>query len=170
MTEAIPFYVRARCLILGCGNVLYGDDGFGPAVASRLADGLLPAGTAVLDAGTGARNVLFDLLLAERGPEQLIVVDAVNRGRRPGELFLLDLDEIPLEKRDDFSLHQAPTSNLLAELREKRGTNVTVVACQSAWIPGEMASGLSPEVEAAVGPACARVRALASVAAAAAAC
>jgi coenzyme F420 hydrogenase subunit delta len=153
-----PGYVRARCLVLGCGNILLGDDGFGPAVAARLGAETLPAGVMVMDVGTGARGVLFDLLLSEHGPERIIVVDAVDRGRTPGEAFWLEIEDIPAIKTDDFTLHQAPTSNLLRELRDRRNTTVDVLACQAGSIPTEVQVGLSPAVEQAVERACAMIR------------
>jgi len=154
-----PFYVKARCLVIGCGNILYGDDGFGPAVAARLEAEGVPEDVAVMDVGIGARKVLFNLLLSERVPSLVVVIDAVDRGRSPGELFWIDIGQVPPEKADDFSLHQAPTSNLLAELRDERGVAVEILACQSAHIPGEVECGLSSEVSAAVGKACEVIRA-----------
>ncbi|MDI7267944.1 MAG: carbamoyltransferase HypF, partial [Myxococcota bacterium] len=149
-----PHYIKARCLILGCGNLLFGDDGFGPAVAERLAREGVSDGVVVMDAGTGVRTVLINVVLSERRPPLVIVVDAVDRGRKPGDLFWIDLEEIPENKRDDFSMHHAPTSNLLRDLREAGGVEVEVLACQSGWIPREVRCGLSPEVSAAVPKAC----------------
>jgi len=155
--DPAPSYVYSRCLVLGCGNVLYGDDGFGPCVAARLEAQGLPPGAAVIDAGTGVRKVLFNLLLSCRLPSLILVVDSVDLRRNPGDVFWLDLSEMPREKSDDFSMHQAPTSNLLAELRDHRGVTVEVLACQTASIPMEVTTGLSPEVDAAAGRACALV-------------
>jgi len=155
----VPFYVKARCLVLGCGNILYGDDGFGPAVAARLEAEGVTEGAWAMDVGTGARKVLFNLMLSERTPSLVIVVDAVDRGRPPGDLFWIDIGEVPAEKADDFSLHQAPTANLLAELRDGRGVTVEILACQPAHIPREVEHGLSAEVSAAVGKACEMIRA-----------
>jgi coenzyme F420 hydrogenase subunit delta len=158
MDDPAPFYVKARVLILGVGNILYGDDGFGPAVAQRLESAGLPADIAVMDVGTGVRKILFNLLFSERHPELVVVVDAVDRGWPPGELRWIDLEQIPANKTDDFCLHQAPTSNLLRELRDEAGLPVEVLACQSKWIPKEMESGFSPEVGAAVERACIMIR------------
>jgi len=154
-----PFYVKARCLVLGCGNILFGDDGFGPAVAARLEAEGVAEGARAMDVGTGARKVLFNLVLSERTPSLVIVVDAVDRGRSPGDLFWIDIGEVPAEKADDFSLHQAPTSNLLAELRDERGVTVEILACQPAHTPREVEHGLSSKVSAAVGKACEMIRA-----------
>jgi coenzyme F420 hydrogenase subunit delta len=153
----IPTYLQARCLVLGCGNLLFGDDGFGPAVAERLLQEGVPEGVQVLDAGTGIRTVLFNILISHRRPELVIVVDAVDRGREPGEVFWLDIEDIPAVKTDDFSMHQAPTSNLLRELREKK-MKVEVLACQSAFIPEMVDARLSPQVAASIPVACRSIR------------
>lgn len=147
--------LRKRTLVLGCGNVLYGDDGFGPAVTDALAAGYdVPDDAAVLTLGLATRGFIFDVLLAERQPERIVVVDAMERaGKRPGEIFEVPLDELTTEKVDDFSFHQGPTSNLLRELRDFRGVDVVVVSCQPHEIPAEMRMGLSPAVQQAVAEA-----------------
>lgn len=151
--DALPSYCRQRVLILGCGNVLFGDDGFGPAVAAwldRQWGGRPPDHVGLVDAGTGARSLLFTLALGPERPEALIVVDAVDVGRAPGEVFDLAVDELPARQIDDFSLHQVPTSNLLKELAELGGVRVRIVACQVARVPEAVDPGLSPAVAAAV--------------------
>ncbi|MBI5245009.1 MAG: hydrogenase maturation protease [Elusimicrobia bacterium] len=141
-------------LVIGCGNVLIGDDGFGPAFIKHLAErGGVPESVGLLDAGTGVRKVLFDLALSERRPRRIIVVDAIDVGRRPGEVFEIDLEGIPAVKSDDFSMHQLPTSNLLKELREECGVEVRVAAVQVESIPPEVKAGLSKPVAAAMGKA-----------------
>ncbi len=144
-----------RTLVLGCGNVLYGDDGFGPAVAELLLERFrIPEDAAVLNLGLATRGFIFDVLLSDRRPERVVVVDAMERaGRRPGEIFEVPLDELTREKVDDFSFHQGPTSNLLRELRDLCGVEVVVVSCQPERIPAEMERGLSPPVARAVGAA-----------------
>ncbi len=155
-----PNHCTRHTVVLGCGNVLYGDDGFGPAVAEHLLRaGPIPDHALVLNLGLATRGVVFDILLSERRPQRLVVVDAVDRpGRRPGEVFDLPLDELPREKVDDFSFHQGPTSNLLRELRDHCGVEVAVVACQPRSIPGEMAQGLSAPVRGAVARASRLIR------------
>ncbi len=148
-------YHAKRTLVLGCGNILYGDDGFGPAVArALLARYPIPDDAAVLDLGLATRGFVFDVLLAERQPRRIVVVDAMERnGKEPGELFDVPLDDLPRTKVDDFSFHQGPTSNLLRELRDLRGVEIVIVSCQPLSIPPEMHRGLSPPVERATGEA-----------------
>lgn len=146
-----PQWYGKSILILGCGNVLLEDDGFGPAVAKSLLENYaVPAEVCVLDVGTSVREVLFDTMLSDRRPSKIIIVDAVDYGREPGELFALDVDSLPKVKLDDFSMHQMPTSNLLRELRDFCGIEVTVLACQVLRAEGHVNPGLSKPVEQAV--------------------
>lgn len=146
-----PDYYSKRTLVLGCGNVLFGDDGFGPDVADRLNAGYrIPDDTAVLNLGLSTRGFIFNIVLSERRPERIIIVDAVSySGRQAGEIYELPLDNLVKEKVDDFSLHQGPTSNLLKELRDICGVEVIIIACQPLIIPSEMMRGLSEPLQAA---------------------
>jgi coenzyme F420 hydrogenase subunit delta len=159
--EILPDHCAKDVVVLCCGHVLFGDDGFGPAVAEKLNAGSdIPDWATVIDAGTAVRELLFDMILSERRPRLVVVVDAVDLradavdtvdpGRKPGEVFEIPLDEIPRVQISEFSLHQAPTSNLLQELQEVGGIRVAVIACQVESIPGEMSSDISPAVRSAI--------------------
>lgn len=149
--DIVPEYCTKPVVVFGCGNMLLGDDGFGPAVAEKLhASGVVPTWAEVIDAGTSVREFLFDIALCEQRPELIVVIDAVDAGRSPGEVFEISLDDIPAIKVPDYSLHQAPTSNLLRELRDHCGVEVVVIACQVGDIPSEVKMGLTPAVEDAV--------------------
>ena len=139
-------------LVLGCGNPLLGDDGFGPAVIEYLeAHRRIPEHVSCVDAGTSVREILFDLLLSEEKPRQIIVVDAVDvAGRDPGEIFAVAVDQISPAKIADYSLHQFPTVNLLRDLRDHTAVDVRILAVQITGIPDEVRPGLSPPVAAAI--------------------
>jgi coenzyme F420 hydrogenase subunit delta len=143
----LPDFCRKPTLILGCGNVLFGDDGFGCALVEYLeAHYTLPEDICLLDVGTGVRKLLFTLCLSPARPRRVLILDALDVGRAPGELFEIDPADIPAIKCDDFSLHQRPTSNLLRELQEQCGVEVRVLACQTAPLPDEICPGLSEPV------------------------
>ncbi|MDI6807423.1 MAG: hydrogenase maturation protease [Candidatus Eisenbacteria bacterium] len=144
MENTIPDYYRKPVLVLGCGNILFGDDGFGPKVIEHLENNyLLPEHVAVVDAGTGARNILFNIAVGERWTKKIIIVDAMDAGRKRGEIFELDVSDIPLKKIDDFSMHQVPTSNLLRELKELCSIEVKIISVQIENIPDTVAPGVS---------------------------
>lgn len=144
-------------VIFGCGNLIMGDDGFGPAVIKELQDNYqLPPSVTAIDAMTGIREYLFDyLLMVEGRPEHIIILDAVDfDDRASGDVFFIDSSAIPAKKIHDFSLHQFPTVNLLHELEEHTGINVTIIAAQVEYIPAEIEPGLSKPMITAVSRAC----------------
>jgi coenzyme F420 hydrogenase subunit delta len=131
-------------IVLGCGNILFGDDGFGSSVADHIEKcGLLPENVSVINAGTSVREILFDLILEEQKPRKIIVIDAVDANRKSGEIFRIDIEEIPQNKVDDFALHGMPTSNLLRELRDFCHVEVIIIAGQVESIPDVVRPGLS---------------------------
>jgi coenzyme F420 hydrogenase subunit delta len=145
-----------KVLVFGCGNILLGDDGFGPAVAERLLqDPRLPAHVLALDVGTSVQELLLDLLISENKPAKLFILDAVDQsGRAPGEVFEIAVDEIPEQKIPDFSLHQFPSMNLLKELQEHCGIDLKIIVTQVQEIPSQVRPGMTPAVEQAVATAC----------------
>ena len=146
-----PEWYDKSILILGCGNILFGDDGFGPAVAQYLQDNFkIPSDVCVFNTGTSVRTILFDTMLADKKPSKIVIVDAMDCACEPGELFYKDIDSLPNVKLDDFSMHQIPTSNLLRELRDYCGIEVVVLACQVQAACGHVNPGLSSPVEKAV--------------------
>ena len=153
-----PDYYHKDILVLGCGNILFGDDGFGNAVAESLnTDYTLPAHMAALDAGTSVREIIFNLLLAEKRPQTIILVDALESGRAPGEVFIAQAADVSANKIHDFSLHMMPTFNMLKEFTELSDSNVVIVAAQPALPPTELREGLSEPMQKAVKEACAYI-------------
>lgn len=154
----MPDYWNREILVLGCGNILFGDDGFGPAVADYLQGNFeIPPEACVINAGLSVREILFTIILGEKRPKSVIIVDAVDAGRSPGELFELEPSQIPEVKIDDFSMHQLPTSNLLKELKEMCGVEVRIVSVQIQHIPDEVAPGLSKVVKDAIPAVCEKI-------------
>ena len=144
-------FCRKEILIAGVGNKLFGDDGFGPEVIDYLESHYdIPENVCLADVGTGIRRILFTITLSEIRPKVIVVIDAVDKGRKPGEIFDISLEEIPEIKIDDFSIHQVPSSNLLKELKDFCSVQVIVKACQIESIPETMQSGLSEPLKKAV--------------------
>src|SRR5262249_59828840 len=84
--------MRPRVLIVGVGNVLRGDDGFGVEVARRLADVPEVAARAkVIESGIGGVYVVQELL---DGYDQLVILHAADRGGPPRLLYVLEV-EVP---------------------------------------------------------------------------
>ena len=143
-------------LIFGCGNILIGDDGFGPAVIDHLlANFDLSPDVAAFDVGTRIREILFDLMLMADRPKVIFIVDAVfESGKRLGEIFEIEIAQIAPKKANDFSLHMFPSINLLNDLQNGAGVKIRVLAVQAEKMPDKIRQGLSDSVKAAVPGAC----------------
>lgn len=64
-------------LVVGCGNLLRGDDGVGPVLIRHLWDRGVPDGARLVDGGTAGMDVGFQM----RGAERVVIVDAcVSQG------------------------------------------------------------------------------------------
>lgn len=149
--SGLPDFCRKPTLVLGIGNIFFGDDGFGCTVVDYVEKHHhVPEAVCLLDAGTSVRKLLFTLCLSSVRPKRLLIIDAIDTGRNPGELFEIDPADIPPVKLDDFSIHQLPTSNLLRELQESCGVEVRILACQTGPLPDQISQGLSLTVQAAV--------------------
>jgi len=73
-----------RVLVAGIGNVFFGDDAFGVAVARALTP---PPGVTVTDFGIRALHFAFELTT----PFDLcIIADCMPRGGEPGTLYVLE--------------------------------------------------------------------------------
>ena len=144
-------------VIFGCGNGLLGDDGFGPAVIEQLQRSTLPPSVRAVDVGTSIREQLLDyLLLPTARPQLLVVVDAgLEADGTPGEVRRCRPQDLAQRKIHDFSLHQFPTVNLLAELQAETGIEVVLLLAQVANLPEQVAPGLSPVMRVEVDAACA---------------
>ncbi len=77
-------------LIIGCGNLLRGDDAVGPVLVRHLWELGLPEGVRCADGGTGGMDVAFQM----RGVRHVILVDACVSGSEPGALFCLPGEEV----------------------------------------------------------------------------
>ncbi len=132
--------------VLGVGNPLFGDDGAGIELLSRLASTALPAGVELLDGGTDGLFLLPFLEDAER----LLVLDAADLGASPGTVAELDGAALPTVLRGSLSAHQLGLLDVLgaARLRGREPGEIRIVAIQPATL--SFGWGLSPAVESAL--------------------
>jgi coenzyme F420 hydrogenase subunit delta len=65
-------------------------------------------------------------------------------------VFEIAIDEMNPKKTSDFSLHQFPTTNMLAELQTATEIDIRVLVGQIETIPDHVAPGLSPPMASAI--------------------
>jgi len=150
----LPDHLRKRVLVLGVGNSLFGDDGFGPATIQFILRSMeLPRDICVMDVGTSIMPILFDILLSDAGPKKLIILDTADLGKRPGELVRVPVEQLPQTRGSVFSFHTFSARRVLQELKDQKSLEVIVLACQAGSIPSEVEEGLSKPVGDAVSQA-----------------
>ena len=152
----------ARVLVVGVGNVLHGDDGFGVEVVKRLSERLLPPGVTVAETGIGGIHLVHELMA---GFDALVVVDAVDRSRAPGTVMVIDAEvidvgELPVDERHDLmaDMHLATPERALmvAKAAGVLPERTIIVGCQPAEVE-TLEVGLTPAVNDAVDRAVAEV-------------
>lgn len=143
----------SRLLIAGVGNVLRQDDGFGIEVAQRLLKrGGLPEGVRVVETGIGGIHLVQDLM--ETRYDALLMLDAVDRGGEPGQLYLLHIDvsdirTLEMDEQREFLADMHYTNPMralmLARALEVIPPHVYMLGCEAAH--HDFALGLSSAVE-----------------------
>lgn len=98
-----------KVLILGVGNLLLGDDGFGVHLINSLKGTALPGNVELLEAGTVSHQLIP--LLHEI--DHLIVIDVVEAGDIPGSLFRFSPDDMNFPVEQKASLHQISLIDVL---------------------------------------------------------
>ena len=77
-------------VVIGCGNLLRGDDGAGPIVIRKLWQRGAADWARLVDGGTAGMDVAFQM----NGAERVILIDASSTGSEPGTLFRVPGEEI----------------------------------------------------------------------------
>jgi hydrogenase maturation protease len=101
-----------QALVLGIGNVLWADEGFGVRCVEALAAGWeLPDTVGHLDGGTQG----LYLLPYVEATRRLIIFDAIDFGFAPGTLHVLEGEQVPrFMGAKKMSLHQTGFQEVLA--------------------------------------------------------
>ncbi|MDY6995875.1 MAG: hydrogenase maturation protease [Actinomycetota bacterium] len=76
-------------VVIGCGNLLRGDDGVGPVLVRHLWERGVPEGAKLVDGGTAGMDVAFQM----RGAARVVIVDAAATGSAPGTVFRVPGEE-----------------------------------------------------------------------------
>lgn len=136
-----------RVLILGIGNVLWADEGFGVRCVEAMAEAYaLPEGVTLLDGGTQGLYLLPFLEEADA----LIVFDAIDYGLPPGTMKIVRDDEVPaFMGAKKMSLHQTGFQDVIATatLMGYRPARMVLIGCQPVELE-DFGGGLRPAVAA----------------------
>ncbi len=116
-------------LVLGIGNVLWADEGFGVRAVEAFHDAYaLPEAVELLDGGTQGMNLLEPVV----SHGAVLVFDAIDFGLEPGALRVLRGREVPAWAGAKMSLHQQSFQELLAiaDLQGRFPPTLTLIGVQ----------------------------------------
>jgi len=144
--------MTARVLVLGIGNVLWADEGFGVRCVERLAQTYaFGPDVRLLDGGTQG---LYLLPFLEE-VDTLLVFDAVDYGLAPGTLKIIEDDDVPaFMGAKKMSLHQTGFQDVIAtaQLMGYCPEKLILIGCQPQELE-DYGGGLREVVSAQITPA-----------------
>jgi hydrogenase maturation protease len=153
MHEGRDSYVdpEHRILVLGVGNSILKDEGFGIHVVEELqrrrAELKIPETVDIIDGATLGISLLYYI----EGRDKIILLDVVNANADPGDIFRFTSQEIKTKQVTyKVSMHQVTLFDVLtmAELTGRMAPEAVVIAVQPGVI--DWGEELTPEVKAAV--------------------
>lgn len=119
-----------KIVILGVGNLLWGDDGFGVRAVQALHNQWrFPPRVELVDGGTMGFTLLHHVQAAQR----LLVFDAIDYGLPPGTLKVLSNQQVPrFMGAKKLSLHQTGFQEVLAvaDLNERLPAELVLIGVQ----------------------------------------
>lgn len=134
-------------LVLGIGNLLWADEGFGVRCVEAMAQAYaLPPAVHLLDGGTQGLYLLPFLEAADA----LIVFDAVDYGLPAGTMKIVEGDEVPaFLGAKKMSLHQTGFQEVIAtaQLLGRCPARLLLIGCQPVELE-DFGGGLRPAVAA----------------------
>jgi hydrogenase maturation protease len=116
-------------LLLGIGNILLKDEGVGVHVVNAMKEGCtFSPEVEIIDGGT----LGLDLLPFIEGKEGLLIIDAVNFGKAPGYIGILENEEIPSTMFTRMSVHHIGLADVLfsAELLDIKPAHICLIGIQ----------------------------------------
>ena len=123
---------KGKLVIIGVGNTLRGDDGFGPALIERLkkeieekGDRQLMSVPLLIDTGSAPEN--YAGKIAKVKPDTILIVDAIDLGLKSGEYEILKKTDIA---ETGFTTHNMSLNMFIEFLEKETGANIFILGVQ----------------------------------------
>lgn len=131
-----------KTLVMGIGNALLSDEGFGPAVIHYLKENyIFPENVNLVDGGTGGLMLMSDLMDCDFA----IICDIALLGQTPGTIYLLEDFGASFSSR--YSLHQTNLADILLNLEMIDCRPKTIILALEPFNYRDLSETITPEAE-----------------------
>lgn len=114
---------KGKTIIIGAGNILRGDDAFGPALVERL-KGRTKA--LLIDAGSAPENYLGKIV--KEKPDTVVIADAAHLDLGPGEYDILEKKDIA---GAGFTTHDLSPAMFIEYLERETKADIWMLGVQA---------------------------------------
>ncbi len=129
--------IKGKVVILGVGNDLRGDDGFGSLLAKGLKEKVKGV---IFDGGKSPENYIGKII--KERPDSILIVDALDTGSSPGEVTIREPEEL---RGEEFSTHHLSLPLMASVLQSETRAKIHVIGVQPVRI--KFGEGLSLPME-----------------------
>ena len=123
MEEILRNRLKGKIAIIGVGNTMRGDDGFGPELVRRL-NGKIEA--ECIDAGMSPENYTGKIIKAR--PDVVVFLDAVSMDEAAGTIKILEKEDI---SKVGFTTHDMPASLIIDYIKTQIDANIFMIGVQA---------------------------------------
>ncbi len=142
LNSQIKSKIKGKAVIVGIGNPLRGDDGFGPKLIEGLGGEVdIP----LFDCGTAPENYIIPILRSD--PETIIIVDTVDFGKEPGTIGVFGIEDISNTSLSTHTISPRLIADLLKIGNDR--VNIFMVAVQPKSV--SFGENLSKEIQDRIG-------------------
>ncbi len=113
---------KGKVVIVGIGNIMRRDDGFGPALINRIKD---KTDALCIDAGPVPENYLGSII--KEKPDTILLVDAVHMEKRPGDYDVFRKQDI---LRGGFTTHNMSPVMIIEYLGKETNADIYMLGIQ----------------------------------------
>lgn len=136
-------------MVLGIGNVLFKDEGFGIHVMKRMEQMFeFPENVQLVDGGVLGVHLLGII----SKPDHLIVIDVIRNGGQPGDMYRIEQKDIPDRIRAKNSVHQVDFLEALTLIQAMDHQPETVILGVEPEDMETLSTELTATAESKVGP------------------
>ncbi len=122
MKNELRNIVKGKIVIVGIGNILRGDDSFGPVLIERLNNNV---NAVCIDAGSAPENYAGKII--KENPGTILIVDIVHLDLKPGDWQILRKEDIV---KSGFTTHDLSPSMFIEYIESQTDAEIYMLGIQ----------------------------------------